>query len=103
MDEPEPEIEPCGFRFPNKINRLWRLILTAHSCAAGRPGMKHPLSDDTIDGIRKCLYLITEREKELAEAAGRPMNERPHYVDEPKSSVVIPIDQITKKRDKSDG
>nr|VFJ50930.1 MAG: hypothetical protein BECKDK2373B_GA0170837_103115 [Candidatus Kentron sp. DK] len=45
------------------------------------PGLTHPLSEGTRDEIRHCLNLITARQVEIAEAAGRPMNERPFYVD----------------------
>ena len=34
------------------------------------PGMRHPLSDDTINHIRHCLDLIIARERELAEERG---------------------------------
>lgn len=44
---------------------------------ATQPGMKHPLSDQTMHGIRDCLQLVSQRQQELAEAAGRPMNDRP--------------------------
>jgi hypothetical protein len=43
------------------------------------PGMRHPLSDATIEDLRQCLALISARERELAEAAGRPMSERPRF------------------------
>ncbi|MGB5438356.1 MAG: segregation and condensation protein A [Gammaproteobacteria bacterium] len=56
-----------------------------------RPGHRHPLSDDTINDIRNCLSLITAREAELNEAAGRSMNHRPRFIDEPQSSVVVPL------------
>lgn len=46
-------------------------------------GMRHPLSDGTIKDLRECLALISARERELAEAAGRPMQERPRFTDEP--------------------
>ena len=59
-----------------------------------RPGLKHPLSDLTILGIRDCLSLITAREVELSKAQGRPMNQRPRFVDEPKTRVVVPIDSL---------
>lgn len=59
-----------------------------------RPGVKHPLSDNTIAGIRDCLTLITAREKELAEAAGRPYTMRPRFTDEPQSSVVVSINNL---------
>ena len=64
-----------------------------------QPGMRHPLSDDTIDSIKKCLVLISEREQELAEKAGRPMTERPRYVDEPRKSVVVPITVLKTDKD----
>lgn len=46
-------------------------------------GMRHPLSDGTIKDLRACLALISARERELAEAAGRPLQKRPHFTDEP--------------------
>jgi len=64
------------------------------------PGLKHPLSDTTIENIRQCLLLITSREAELMEEAGHDNAMRPHYTDEPQSSVVIPIDSITSKKNK---
>ena len=65
------------------------------------PQLKHPLSDQTIKGIRECLALITARETELAEQAGKPLTARPRFVDEPKKSVVVPLDlsKSKKKRD----
>jgi hypothetical protein len=62
-----------------------------------KPGFKHPLSDQTIMGIRDCLALITARETELAEEAGVTELARPRFVDEPKTSFVVNIDEFTKK------
>lgn len=62
-----------------------------------KPGLKHPLSDNTILGIRDCLALISAREIELAKAAGRSNDMRPHFVDEPKKTVVVPISKIGKQ------
>ena len=45
-------------------------------------GMRHPLSDGTIEDLRQCLALISARERELAEAAGNAQSLRPRYVDE---------------------
>jgi hypothetical protein len=58
--------------------------------------LKHPLSDDTIQDIRMCMGLITAREKELADAAGRTGVERPYYTDQPRSSTVVPMTKIGK-------
>jgi hypothetical protein len=65
-----------------------------------RPGHRHPLSDDTVNDIRNCLSLITAREAELHEAAGRAMNHRPRFVDEPQTSVVVPL-KIPTDKDKN--
>jgi len=68
---------------------------------APQPGIKHPLSEHTIQGIRECLMLITAREQELAKELGRHTNARPRFIDEPKSEVVVPLDfTSTKKEDK---
>jgi hypothetical protein len=61
---------------------------------ATAPGMKHPLSDRTIENLRQCLTLISARERELAEAAGVTVNLRPHFADEPQKATVVSIDKI---------
>jgi hypothetical protein len=58
--------------------------------------LKHPLSERTIQDIRHCLGLITAREKELADEAGRTAQERPYFVDEPTQTKVVPISHIGK-------
>lgn len=63
------------------------------------PRLKHPLSDRTLEGIRDCLNLITARQAELAEEAGNPMNDRPHYVDEPRTQVKVSLDPGKIKKD----
>ncbi len=66
---------------------------------ATQPGLKHPLSEPTIEDLRHCLVLISERERELAEAAGRAEEKRPYYVDEPRASgpVEVPLTKLKKK------
>lgn len=58
------------------------------------PGLKHPLSEKTILNIRDCFALIAAREAELAATAGRPMDMRPRFADEPEDKVVVPISKI---------
>ncbi len=65
-------------------------------------GMKHPLSKKTIQDIRACMQLISAREVELAEAAGRPSAARPHYIDEPSGNVVVPFEAPKKTGDGDD-
>ena len=76
-----------------RILRVMKRVLTdvARDTYA-KPGFRHPLSDDTIKGMRDCLALITARERELAEEAGRPNSLRPRFTDEPQSSVVVSLD-----------
>nr|VFJ88116.1 MAG: hypothetical protein BECKLFY1418B_GA0070995_100913 [Candidatus Kentron sp. LFY]VFK19405.1 MAG: hypothetical protein BECKLFY1418C_GA0070996_105721 [Candidatus Kentron sp. LFY] len=44
-----------------------------------KPGSSHPLSERTREEICHCLDLITARQREMAEAAGRPLDERPVF------------------------
>jgi hypothetical protein len=60
-------------------------------------GMRHPLSDATIQDLRECLALISARERELAQAAGRPIGGRPRYADEPGREDKV-IDFFYKKK-----
>ncbi len=60
------------------------------------PGMKHPLSDRTIEDVRQCLGLISARERELADEQGR-ITDKPYYTDEPLTQIV-PIASLGKGR-----
>ena len=76
-----------------RILRVMKRVLTdVAKDTYTKPGFRHPLSEDTIEGIRNCLTLITARETELNAAAGRPMDARPRFVDEPTSSVIVQMD-----------
>ena len=52
-------------------------------------GMRHPLSDGTIEDLRQCLALISARERELAQAAGNAMADKPRYADEPAREAMV--------------
>lgn len=58
-------------------------------------GTRHVLSDGCIEEIRDCLFLISARERELGEAAGHPMRQRPRYTDEPQAagSTIVPLEK----------
>jgi len=62
------------------------------------PGMRHPLSEPTIEDVRQCLALIAAREKELADAQGRG-GERPYFADETQAVQVVPIGGLSRKKD----
>lgn len=80
------------------LSAVKRTLTEVIKDTATEPGMKHPLSEGTINGLRDCLVLISQREQELAEAAGRSMDMRPRFKDEPKpqGDVVVSIDSISK-------
>lgn len=62
--------------------------------------LKHPLSDNTIQDIRTCLGLISDRERELADIAGI-QQEKPYFIDEKPAAEVVSINKIgrAKKED----
>jgi hypothetical protein len=62
------------------------------------PGMRHPLSAQTIEQVRACLGLIAAREKELADAQGRG-GERPYYADEPPAAQIVSIETLKRRKD----
>jgi hypothetical protein len=62
------------------------------------PGMRHPLSEGTMEDVRQCLSLIAAREKELADSQGRG-GERPYYSDEPQKSQVVPIGGLSRRKE----
>ena len=77
MSDPEPSME-------ERILKAVKLTLAGVIKDTATPhGMRHPLSDRTIQDLRACLALISARERELAQAAGRAIDERPRFTDEP--------------------
>lgn len=63
--------------------------------------LKHPLSENTIQDVRMCLGLISNRERELADLAG-VKQEKPYYTDEKPSAEVVSIHKISKHNKKDD-
>lgn len=61
-----------------------------------KPGLRHPLKDETIRDIRECFKLISARERELAEMGGLKIKERPRYADEPQTNKVVSFKTIEK-------
>jgi hypothetical protein len=53
------------------------------------PGRPHPLRESTIEDVKHCFALITAREQEIHQEAGKGMDRRPRYADEPKTSHVV--------------
>ena len=57
---------------------------------------RYPLSDATVEDVKKCFDLIAARERELAQAAG-VREERPHFTDEVSAPKVVSIAGLKKK------
>jgi hypothetical protein len=68
---------------------------------ATEPGLRHPLSTQTVEDIRQCLGLISAREQELQEMFGEATSMRPRFIDEPSTTTTVSIDEI-RRRKKSD-
>jgi len=63
------------------------------------PGLKHPLSDNTITGIRECLALITAREAEMKAAKGEASTSRPKLPGDRPDKVVVQLKPHKKDKD----
>jgi hypothetical protein len=75
-----------------RVMRMMRKVLTKIVREiTPQPGMRHPLSEGTINDIRDCLALISAREGELADEAGIPRTMRPVFIDEPQKAQVVPM------------
>lgn len=80
-----------------------RVLRTMRKVLAGiikdttpKPGMLHPLSDQTIEDVKACFALISAREAELYQES----HLKPVYADQPRTATIIPIGQsgLKKKR-----
>ena len=86
------------FSKEERILRMLKRVLTdIAKDTSTPPGMKHPLSEATIQSIRDCLGLISARERELSAEAGRPSAARPEFIDEPKKTHVVTLHKPKKK------
>ena len=63
------------------------------------PGMRHPLSEKTMEDVRQCFSLIAARERELTEKAGMPSQHKPRYVDEAPKANVVQLHGINSNKD----
>jgi len=75
------------------LNMVKKVLTNVAKDTYTAPGLKHPLSEQTILEIRECLGMVVSRETELAEEHGRDKSARPRFIDEPSSTVVVNFDQ----------
>lgn len=87
-----------------RVLRMMRKVLAGIiKDTTPQPGMKHPLSQHTLEDIRDCLALIAAREAEVAEGLGLSRDERPYYVDEKPQATVVKLNPAALRKDGKDG
>ena len=91
---------PQGPTQEQRILEVMRRVLTGIVRElTPEPGVRHPLSESTIEDVRQALALISARERELNQAHGAAAV-RPRYVDEPVTSTVVQLEP--RRRDDPD-
>ena len=80
------------------LKAVKRVLTEVIKDTATKPGMIHPLTENTMNGMRDCLVLISQREHELTAAKGGRQDERPRFIDEPPKEVVVAFDSILRAR-----
>ncbi len=66
------------------------------------PGMRHPLSEATMEDVRQSFMLIAAREKEICEALGKPSQHRPFYKDDKPKANVVKLHGMNSSKDKEE-
>ena len=91
---------------PAEISKEHQILITMRQVLSSvirditpEPGMRHPLSEQTMEDVRQCFALIAAREKELSDEAGVPSQHRPRYVDEPAKANVVKFHTGNKNKD----
>lgn len=76
-----------------RILRVMKRVLTqVIRETATSPGVKHPLSDETLGDMRECLVLISGRESELHQQSGHSPKQRPRYPDQRQADTKVAVD-----------
>ena len=60
------------------------------------PGMRHPLSEQTIDDIKNCFSLIAARERELQSEIGQVSTNKPVYPGQTPRAQIVEFDASIK-------
>jgi hypothetical protein len=84
-----------------EILQVMRKVLAAviKDTTPEHKGLRHPLSDRTIEDIRQCFVLISARERELAEEAGVTAFAKPVYPDTPRKAQVVALKPLKRSDD----
>jgi hypothetical protein len=91
------------FTKEQRILRMTKRVLTdVAKDTMTPPGMKHPLSENTIQAIRECLQLIASREAEILEAQGNPSRAKPRLAGQPRDHVVVTLKPKNKPKGDSE-
>jgi len=83
-----------------RILRMCKKVLTdVAKDTVTPPGLKHPLTEHTIQSIRECLQLIAAREAEIQALLGHSATSKPYFTDQPQKTVVVNLKTSKKKPD----
>ncbi len=89
-----------------ELSKEHRILVTMRQVLASvirditpKNGMRHPLSEQTMEDVRQCFNLIASREKEINEEAGMPSQHRPQYVDDNTSAKVVKLHTPSSSKD----
>lgn len=104
MSDSDPKLDPATAG-PGDLTQEQRILIAMRKTLAAivrdltpPPGMRHPLSEATVEDVRHCLLLISAREKELADAQGRG-GEKPHFADQPQTARTVPMDGLRRNKE----
>jgi len=73
-----------------------KVLATVVKEVTPQPGMRHPLSEQTIDDIKNCFSLIAARERELQSEIGQVSKNKPVYPGQASPTQVIEFDASIK-------
>ena len=59
---------------------------------------RYPLSDDTVADIKACFDLIASRERELMQAEGKALTEKPRFIDDVSTSQTVSMETLIKSK-----
>jgi len=73
-----------------------KVLATVVKEVTPQPGMRHPLSEQTIDDIKNCFSLIAARERELQSEIGQVSTNRPVYPGQTSRAQIVEFDASIK-------
>jgi len=93
------DTEQDSFDEVRMLRMIKRVLTDVAKDTFTKPGLRHPLTESTILGIRDCLSLVTLRESELRDTDA-PIS-KPGFIDQKTDKVVVSLKSTPKKPKKT--